>query len=264
MNRDEAKFILGAYRPGGQDAGDPQFQEALEQLQHDPALAAWFAQEQALDARLSGSFRSFPVPQDLRSQLLAARQVIPLRTGWRWPARLAAAACLALTATLAAVWLRSPPPSHAADFPTYAAETIVNLSGLDMKSGDLTTVREWLQTQSAPSDFTLPAGLLGRPIIGCRLLEWNARKVSLVCFQLENGRVVHLFVTDRCSALGTSDCNHPAFAMMNAGIAVASWRDNHRLYVLASHNGEQDLKQLLRPKRDSGGSPEPFRQKPGV
>jgi len=29
MNNDEAKFILRAYRPGGPDAADPQFAEAL-------------------------------------------------------------------------------------------------------------------------------------------------------------------------------------------------------------------------------------------
>ena len=31
MDNREAKFILGAYRPNGQDAGHPRFSEALEQ-----------------------------------------------------------------------------------------------------------------------------------------------------------------------------------------------------------------------------------------
>jgi len=36
MNNQEAKFILAAYRPGGQDASDPLFAEALEQVRRDP------------------------------------------------------------------------------------------------------------------------------------------------------------------------------------------------------------------------------------
>ena len=42
MNNQEAKFILGAYRPGGRDAVDPMFSEALAQAGRDPELRAWF------------------------------------------------------------------------------------------------------------------------------------------------------------------------------------------------------------------------------
>ncbi len=33
------KLILQAYRPGGQDAHDPQFRKVLEQASRDPDLA---------------------------------------------------------------------------------------------------------------------------------------------------------------------------------------------------------------------------------
>jgi hypothetical protein len=49
MNIEEAKLILSAYRPDGQDAGDPQFQEALELTKQNPDLARWFAEAQAWD-----------------------------------------------------------------------------------------------------------------------------------------------------------------------------------------------------------------------
>ena len=32
MNHDEAKFILRAYRPGGQDTDDPRFAEVVEYI----------------------------------------------------------------------------------------------------------------------------------------------------------------------------------------------------------------------------------------
>ena len=62
MNRDEAKFILRACRPGGQDVEDPQFREALDLLKCDPVLAEWFGREQALDGRISEKFCAFPIP----------------------------------------------------------------------------------------------------------------------------------------------------------------------------------------------------------
>jgi len=42
MDSGEAKFILSAYRPEGQDASDPRFAEALEQVRRDPILQRWF------------------------------------------------------------------------------------------------------------------------------------------------------------------------------------------------------------------------------
>jgi hypothetical protein len=38
MDNREAKFVLSAYGPGGQDAGDARFAEALEQVRRDPML----------------------------------------------------------------------------------------------------------------------------------------------------------------------------------------------------------------------------------
>jgi hypothetical protein len=43
MSIEDAKLILSAYRPGDQDADDPQFREALELTRHDPDLARWIA-----------------------------------------------------------------------------------------------------------------------------------------------------------------------------------------------------------------------------
>ena len=42
MKSKEARQLLEVYRPGGADAQDPQFQEALKQAGRDPALAGWF------------------------------------------------------------------------------------------------------------------------------------------------------------------------------------------------------------------------------
>jgi thiol-disulfide isomerase/thioredoxin len=74
MNIEEAKLILSAYRPDGQDAGDPQFQEALELMKHDPELDRWFAEAQAWDTRVADKLRqAASTPPELKSELLAQR-----------------------------------------------------------------------------------------------------------------------------------------------------------------------------------------------
>jgi|GEM_PF-6936734 len=86
MNDAEAKLILQAYRPGGQDANDPKFRAALEQAQRDPELARWFANEQALDSLISAKVKSaIATPAHLKSQLLAQTKIIRPVAWWTAP-----------------------------------------------------------------------------------------------------------------------------------------------------------------------------------
>ncbi len=245
MNRDEAKYILCAYHLGGQDSDDPQFREALEMLKRDLVLAEWFEREQLLDTRLSEKFRSFPVPPDLKAQLLAARKVVSFPVWWKRPAWItAAAACAALLATLVRLLTSSPSEKQFVEFRSFAADAAAKLDHLDLSSRDLAEVRQWLQNRSAPSDFTLPTSLNGSPSLGCRMFEWKGQKVSLVCFELENRHVVHLFVMDRAVLRDVPAGGVPQFAVMS-GITTASWSNDKCVYVLASHSDKQELKRLL-------------------
>ena len=64
MDNQEAKFILSAYRPGGQDASDPRFAEALEQARRDPVLERWFSESIAFDAAMTEKLGAIAVPND--------------------------------------------------------------------------------------------------------------------------------------------------------------------------------------------------------
>src|SRR6266852_9182231 len=80
MDNHEAKFILSAYRPGGQDAGDPRFVEALEQARRDPMLEQWFRDSVAFDSAMTDKLRAIEVPADLRQNILVGVKVSrPLR-----------------------------------------------------------------------------------------------------------------------------------------------------------------------------------------
>jgi hypothetical protein len=247
MNNEEAKLILQAYRPGGQDANDPRFREALEQAQRDPELARWFTNEQALDSRISAKLKTaIAPPTNLKSQLLAQRKILRPVPWWRQPVwQLAAAACVALLVTIAAVWLK---PSGATDFSQYRSEMAEfagkKLDRLDLMSHDVKEIRQWLTQKDAHGDLVLPAGLDGRPSVGCRLLGWHGKKVSLICFDLANHQMAHLLVVDR-DAFRDAPAESPVFNQVGE-VATVSWSRGNQTYLIASKGGtEQDLLKLL-------------------
>jgi hypothetical protein len=101
-----------------------------------------------------------------------------------------------------------------------------------------------LGKSQAPTEFNLPAGLQGRPALGCRVVEWNGHKVSLLCFELENRRMAHLLVVDR-SALRDPPGSAPQYARFGK-IATAAWSQGERVYLLASQGSLQsELSGLL-------------------
>jgi len=248
MNNEEAKLILQAYRPGGQDANDPRFREALEQAQRDPELARWFANEQALDSRISAKVKaSSATPAHLKSQLLAQTKIIRSVVWWRRQPvmRLAMAACLALLVTVTTVWFTTARADGFTKYRTEMAEfTAHKLDRLDLMSRDLTEVRRWLAQKESHGDLLLPAGLDGRPSLGCRVLHWKGHKVSLVCFELENKQVAHLLVVD-ISAFKDAPTESPVFNQFG-NVATASWSRGGKTYVIASKEASQtDLMKLL-------------------
>jgi hypothetical protein len=246
MNRDEAKYILRVYHLDGRDAEAPEFREALEMLKHDPELAAWFAQERAIDQKLSQKFQSFPVPPDLKGQLLAARKIVSLHTCWRsrvWAG--AAAACVALVAALAFVLSGPAHNKSLTEYRSFVADAAANLDHLDLETTNVFQIRTWLANHSAPEGFVIPEKLDDKSRVGCRVFSWNDQKVSLICFELGNSKTAHLFVMERSALSNLPRGNTPQFQTSHDGIATATWSDSKRVYIVALKNGEGDLKRLL-------------------
>jgi hypothetical protein len=72
MDREEAQNILQLCRPDNiEDRNDPLIAEALERLTQDAELNAWFEEQQALDAKISGEFDRIEPPADLKASILA-------------------------------------------------------------------------------------------------------------------------------------------------------------------------------------------------
>src|SRR5437773_9725262 len=75
MDNREAKFILSAYRPNGQDSSDPHFGDALAQARRDPILQHWFEDSVALDSAMTELLHAVPAPANLRENILAGAKL---------------------------------------------------------------------------------------------------------------------------------------------------------------------------------------------
>ncbi|MCI0537210.1 MAG: hypothetical protein L0Z50_18485 [Verrucomicrobiales bacterium] len=248
MNRQEAKFILRAYRHGGQDADDPQFAEALELVKHDPDLAAWFANESLIDSRLQQKVvAAIPIPPDLKRRLLAAKHVVRPVVWWRRREWVTAAALALLLFCLAAVfWFAQRPTARLADLRQFAVQaSLQEAEHVTLRQSDLAQIRQWLSENQGAPDFVLPAGLLGRSPMGCRVLQWQGRNVSLICFQIDGDKHVDLFVIKQTAWADAKRDSKPHLARVN-DYATASWSIGNKTCVLAGAAANADLHSILR------------------
>lgn len=71
MNRERAQDILELYRSDNlEDLNDSLIAEALEQLDQDPELSAWFKKQQILDEEISAELNGIAPPSGLKASIL--------------------------------------------------------------------------------------------------------------------------------------------------------------------------------------------------
>ncbi len=245
MNNDEARFILSAYRPGGDDAGDAHFAEAIGQAERDPALAEWFAGARQFDAAMSEALGTIPIPPELRANILAGGKISRPQWGATRRTFLALAAGIVLLAALAGIWLQRAPglerwqQDALAAIPRLGSETLP----FDLENKDAAVLQRWLQAQNAPVPVALPQPLRPLPALGCKMIDFDGRPVSIICFKMESGKLVHLVTTEPGSS-GRGLTAAPRF-VDEGGWRTASWRAEGRDQMLATKASEAELRATL-------------------
>lgn len=249
MNREEAQFILGAYRANSEDAHDPQFQEALALVRQDPVLARWFGEQQALDRAFAAKLRSRAIPSDLKARLLLARTTAVCTPSWRRPAWLAAAACFALLLAGAGWQLRRAATAEAdarfASFHGAMAATfdMVMLKSRDRMNFDAEQTKRWIAEHGGDNGYVIPPKLAAQGIATCKVVEWQGRHVTLLCFDLA-GKHASLFVVDAKDLLGSSFGSAPTL-VASGDTTSATWSRDGRIYHLIGNLPKDELLQLL-------------------
>ncbi|HEX3628119.1 MAG TPA: hypothetical protein VH280_22135 [Verrucomicrobiae bacterium] len=235
MNNQEAKLILQGYRPNGQDAADPFFAEALEQVRRDPELQKWFNEESVLNSRIQTRLQgAIPVPPNLKSELLALQKTVLPTPWWLQPMKLAAVA-LVLT-SLGAILLMIPQKTtQLASFrETMVRSSLQTQEHVSFQSHDIAGIQQWLRSKNMDAHFDLPAALQAGAgtAQGCRVVDWNGHQATMICF-IVNGEHMDLFVMDGAGLPNLGGT--PQFASAD-GIMTATWTGNGKVYLLAGKN----------------------------
>ena len=192
------KTILQAFRLNTSDESDPFFEQSLAALKNDPELARWFAAEQNFDQLVRSKLGEIQ-PADARLRFASLRPQSSRRH--YLPIILAAAAVLIFGCFF--VYQQFVPGESKLDL--FEADIMAMLGNspapkLDLQTNSLAQVDKYLSAHGAPQNRALPTRLETMPTAGCRAFTWNGAPVSLTCFQLHDGRLLHLVVLDKSKA----------------------------------------------------------------
>jgi uncharacterized membrane protein YbaN (DUF454 family) len=250
MDRERAKQILLAYRPGTEDESEPDVAQALDLAKRDADLHEWLQEQTAFQQAVRAQLRSISIPPELKDSILARRKIVtPI---WRRPELLLAAACIAIAFVLTAFWVRGRSEDETfAGFQKRMVGFALRLYRMDIETNDLVQVGQFLAAKGAPTNFALTPGLRQTPVKGGAYLTWQDHPVSMVCFTLPKAQTLYMFVMNQ-SAIQKGRLPGPTPILQFAnGIMIASWSQNGRVYLIAADPNAADLKKLTGSKSAS-------------
>lgn len=243
MNRTRAIEILRLYRGIPVDQSNPEFREALEWVQTNPEAQRWLEPYCQAQGSIRSCLQGVPVPIDLRSRLLSSGGQggqPPMRARawmWVWPA-----------AAVLFLWFcfwRPDSRSGNASYVSYRdrmVRTAVRDYRMDWVSGELSSIRQYLASQGGVVDWSLTPKLAQATPIGCAVLRWQSRPVSLVCFDGGAAGTLYLFITKANDVPGSPSQVDPAFVPVGR-LNTASWANGDYRFLLASRADAQWLHQ---------------------
>ncbi|HEY4245741.1 MAG TPA: hypothetical protein VGM64_02730 [Lacunisphaera sp.] len=244
MNHHEAKFLLRARRPGGADAKDPVFAEALAETERDPTLRAWLESEAAFDRAMAAKLREIQPPPGLHDAILAGSRASQRQPAswWKKPAWLAVAASIAIILTLTRRFSGSDSSTQA--FASYA------LQDLAVNSADHANHRPEVASLAArftntslplPGNVRVDAAELRR--LGCRTLNFAGHEVFEICFK-RDGHWYHLYAANvHDFSHGSADAK--ALLTTKGRISSTAWKDGNFAYALVTDAGPDALRRLI-------------------
>jgi uncharacterized membrane protein YbaN (DUF454 family) len=248
VDNSEAKLILSAYRPDGQEALDPCMKEALEQAQRDPELRQWLEDQQRFDRVICDKLKCCGVPKDLKSTILAGHKTIEDPRLWRHSTVWAAAALFLILISLGYLWIGEkdkPTLSQYRDEVAQAAIAMIDHGiTLDYQSADNQKVIEWVKDRQLASRFTLTKGMDQSKPFGCKSIQWRGHPVAMVCFKGPDNQVAHLFILKRDLLSGIPERQLKEIVSVD-GLPIASWFDQANVYVLVGDTPRVRIEDFL-------------------
>jgi hypothetical protein len=258
VNQDEVKQILLLYRPGTNDAQDPEVAEALALANSDPELSRWLGEHNARQAALREKFRQIPVLAGLKEQIVS-EQAAKSKAASRRDKIVGVAAVAAILIALLGLAHSFLPFGGTSNgqiantldnYKSRMVEATTGAYSMNLLSGDPGKVQAYLAGAQAPSDYVLPAGMQHVAMSGCAVEHWQNSKAAMICFR--SGKTLPhdqfgdlwLFVVDRAAVKDVPDMSSPQFAKVD-GLMTAAWTQDDKLYLLGAPGDESELKKFL-------------------
>jgi len=241
MNRQQAQEILLLYRPGIADAQDPDFADALALAEKDADLRRWLHDQSLVQNALREKFRKIPIPEGLKEQILSERKAhtsLPLKRKLVLSA--VCGVCVLLLVAAILPRLRSHEDKSFANFHNRMVRTVAReglYPRMELETNDLAQIRQYLAQHQGHGDYVLPVALQKATSTGCATLEWQGKRVSMVCFNsgknpAPNQSDLFLFIINRADLPKAPPPGALSFAQANR-LATASWTYGDKTYVLA-------------------------------
>ena len=247
MNNQEAKFILGTYRPDGRDAGDPMFTDALAHAERDPELRTWLEQQRKFDTSVAAKLKAIAPPAELRAAIFAGvRASQPRRQWWTSPTWLAAAAVVAVLAAVSVSLRRSSSTPTVAQLASFAMKDLA-----EAHDGHVGHPPEFAGLQAQLASVKLPLTAQGGVAIdldelrrnNCRSVKIAGREVFEICFQ-RDGTWFHLYVARR-NDFAPGSVDPKALLASTGDYAGTAWADAQNVYALVTSAGKEALRRVI-------------------
>lgn len=242
----DAKKILELYRPGIDDAREPEIAEALELARHDAELGSWLEQHNQFQIAMREKFLEITAPADLKEKILSQQKIVRPLPFWRSPVSLRLAASIVLLIGICVGALsflnHSHKPDKFADYESRMISSALREYHMDIVTNDLKQVRQLMASQGAPSDFSVPKGLSQLQLTGGGVLRWRNNPVSMVCFNRGDDQMLFLFVMN---SEAVKDPPETVALEKIHRLAAASWSEGDKTYLLAGPEEAGFLKKYL-------------------
>ena len=249
MDSERAKEVLLLYRPGTADDEDPEFREALDLARRDPELRQWFDEHSARQSMIRNRLKEIAVPAELKQQILeriAVRDRVTV--WWQQPVWRVLAAAAVIVLLIGVTWFL-PRPDPGKSFAAYRQRMVGDIQrmypAMDMVTTNMAGILEYLAQKQDRATYVLPQPLKKLPGIGCAVLDWRSRKVSLICLDAGQQKELYLWIVDRTVFSDPPPVDQPQFGKKIGGLTSASWSHDDKAYILAGPGSEEFIKRFL-------------------
>ncbi len=270
MDKEQIKEILSCHRPDQNDQEEALIAEALDQAKLDPELWAAMEDEWKFDRDFTQSLQGIPSNDASKQALLngigagpsTETSAPPLEVVGgatkaktkriKHPFVWSSVAALLLIATVSIKFFMFPaavefPAAQNASMTTFRdhmAFFATKRFTLEKTTDDLEVAKNWLADRKAPVYDATPELLVKLKGMGCREIDWNGTRVSLVCFLNGKDQLVHLFMVAK------EDINSQGLAQFgdlkrHHNLETRGWTTDEYVCLLVGADSEVTLEGLM-------------------